>query len=89
VKALWDRLQEDYKSKVKVNVWALREEMSAVKLRDCVNVQEYASKMHWYLNNLNLCAESPTGTMPKCEHSYYLMQGIPKDVDWWVFTQLM
>jgi hypothetical protein len=27
--------------------------------------------------------------MPKSEHGYYLMKGIPKDADWWVFTQLM
>jgi len=88
-KALWDQLKEDYKSKVKLNVWALRDEMSAVKLRDCENVQEYASKIQGYANDINLCAESSTDTMPKSEHSYYLMQGIPKDDDWRVFTQLM
>jgi hypothetical protein len=44
-KALWDWLKEDYKSKVKLNVWALRDEMSAVKLRDCENVQEFGSKI--------------------------------------------
>jgi hypothetical protein len=27
--------------------------------------------------------------MQKSEHSYYLMQGIPKDNDWRFFTQLM
>jgi hypothetical protein len=42
-----------------------------------------------YVNVFNLCAESSTGTMPKSEHSYYLMQGIPKDDDWRFFTQLM
>jgi len=63
--------------------------MSAVKLRDCENVQEYASKIQGYVNDFNLCAESSTGTMPKSEHSYYLMQGIPKDDDWRFFTQLM
>jgi len=88
-KALWDQLKEDYKSKVKLNVWALRDEMSAVKLRDCENVQEYASKIQGYVNDFNLGAESSTGTMPKSEHSYYLMQGIPKDDDWRFFTQLM
>jgi hypothetical protein len=88
-KALWDQLKEDYKSKVKLNVWALRDEMSAVKLRDCKNVQEYASKIQGYVNDFNLCAESSTGTMPKSEHSYDLMQGILKDDDWRFFTQLM
>jgi len=88
-KALWDQVKEDYKSKVKLNVWALREEMSAVKLRDSANVQEYASKILGYVNDFNLCAESSTGTMPKSEHSYYLLQGIAKDDDWRFFTQLM
>jgi hypothetical protein len=90
-KALWDQLKEDYKSKVKLNVWALRDEMSAVKLSNCENVQEYASKIQGHVNDFNLCADSSTGsgTMPKSEHSYYLMQGIPKDDDWRFFTQLM
>jgi hypothetical protein len=90
-KALWDQLKEDYKSKVKLNVWALRDEMSAVRLSNCENVQEYASKIQGHVNDFNLCADSSTGsgTMPKSEHSYYLMQGIPKDDDWRFFTQLM
>jgi len=88
-KALWDQLKEDYKSKVKLNVWALRDEMSAVKLSNSENVQEYASMIQGYANDFNLCVESSTGTMPKSEHSYYLMQGIPKDDDWRFFTQLM
>jgi len=41
------------------------------------------------VNDFNLCVESSTGTMPKSKHSYYLMQGIPKDDDWRFFTQLM
>jgi hypothetical protein len=90
-KALWDQLKEDYKSKVKLNVWALRDEMSAVKLSNCENVQEYASKIQGHVNDFNLCAGSSTGsgTMPKSEHSYYLMQGVPKNDDWRFFTQLM
>jgi hypothetical protein len=63
--------------------------MSAVKLSNCKNLQEYTSKIQGYVNDFNLCAESSTGTMPKSEHSYHLMQGIPKDNDWRVFTQLM
>jgi hypothetical protein len=36
--ALWNQLMEDYKSKVKLNVSALPDEMSAVKLGDGGNV---------------------------------------------------
>jgi len=92
-KVLWDQLKEDYKSKVKLNVWASQDEMSAVRLSDCENVQEYASKIQSYVNVSNLCADSDSstgiGTMLKSKHSYYLIKGIPKDEDWRVFTQLM
>jgi len=91
--ALWDQLKEDYKLKVKLNVWALRDEMSAVILSDCENVQEYASKILSYLNGFNLCADldssTGSGTMPKSEHTYYLIKGVPKDDDWRFFTQVM
>ena len=88
-KALWDQLKEDYKSKVRLNVYALRDEMSALQLRDCENVQEYASKIQGYVNDFNLCVESSTSTMPMSKHSYYLMKGIPKDESWRVVTELM
>jgi len=85
-KTLWNQLKEDYKSKVKLNEWALRDEMLAVMLSDCKNVQEYASKIQEYVKSFNHWAESSTSTMPKCEHCYYLMQGLPKDDNWRFFT---
>jgi hypothetical protein len=63
--ALWDLLNQDSKSKVKLDVWAVQEEQAAWKLRDCKNVQEYASMIQANVKQLNLCAESLTGTMPK------------------------
>jgi hypothetical protein len=90
-KALCDQLKEDYKSKMKLNVSALRDDMSAAKFSNCENVQEYASKTQGHVNDFDLCANSSTGngTMPKNEHSYNLIQSIPKDEDWRFFTQLM
>jgi hypothetical protein len=88
-KAVWDQLKEDNKSKVRRNVWALHDKMSAVKLSNCENVQEYASRIQGYVNNFNIGEESSTGTMPMSEHSYYLILGIPKDDDWKVVPQLM
>jgi len=60
--------------------------MSAVGLGDCENVQESALEIQWYLNNFNLCANSDSSTgdgdmMPRGEHAYYLIKGIPKDDD--------
>jgi hypothetical protein len=90
-KTLWDQLKEDYKSKVKLNVWALQDKMSAVKLRHCENVQVYVSKIQGYVNDCNLCANRSTGsgTMPKSEHIYYLTKGVLNDDDWRFFTQMM
>jgi hypothetical protein len=92
-KALCDRLKEDYKSKVKFNMWALHDEMSAVKLSNCKNVQEYTLRIQSYVNDYNLCANtnSLTGssTMPKCEHTFPLTKGVPNDDYWRLFTQLM
>jgi hypothetical protein len=93
-KVLWDRLKEDYKSKVKPNVGPLRDEMSAVRLRDCNNAQKYSSKIHSYVTDFDLYTKtdsSSTGsrTMPKSEHTCYPMQVVPKDDDWTFFTHLM
>jgi len=41
------------------------------------------------VNDFNLCGESSTGTMPKSEHSYYLMQGTPEDDGGRLFSQLI
>jgi len=92
-KALWDQLKEDYKSRVKLNVWALRDLMSAVGLSDCENVQQYTSKIPSYVNDFNICADTDSstgsGTMPESMHTYYLMKGVPKDDNWRFLTLLM
>jgi hypothetical protein len=79
--ALRDQLKKDFKAKGNLNVWALRDEMSAVKLSNCENVQEYTSKIQSYANGFNLCADTNSstgrGTMPQSKHSNYLMKGIP------------
>jgi hypothetical protein len=36
-KPLWDQLKVGYTSKVKLNVWALEDQMAAVRLGDCDN----------------------------------------------------
>ena len=92
-KALWDRLKEDYKSKVKLNVWASLDKMSAVNLSNYENVQEYTSKIQRYVNDFNLCTDTnsstSSGTMLKSDHTYYLRKGVPKDDDQRFSTQLL
>jgi len=36
--------------------------MSAVRLGNCENVQDYASKIQGYITNFNLCADSDIST---------------------------
>jgi hypothetical protein len=90
---LWDQLKKDYTSKLKLNVWALRNEMSAVKLRNCENIQQYTSKIQRNVNDFNCWANTDSSTcsvtMPKSEHTYYLMKGVLKKDDWRLFPQLM
>jgi hypothetical protein len=92
-KALWNKLKENYKSNVKLNIPALQDERSAMRLREYENVQDYASKILSYVNHFNHCADTnswtSSGTMPKSKHTYYLMKGVPMDHDWRFFTQLM
>lgn len=68
--------------------------MLAVRLGDCDNFQEYASKIHGNMNDYHLCAESDSstergGTKPKNELTCYMIKAISKDDDWRVFTELM
>jgi len=79
----------DYKSKVKMNVWALHYQMPAVEFRDCMNVQDHSSKIQEHGNNFNLGGEGSTGTILKHEHGYPMMQYIAKDDDGRFSTQLM
>jgi len=90
----WDQLKEDNKSKMRLSVWPAQDEMSAVRFSDCENVQEYSSKIQSYVNDFNLCADTDSsstgcGTMAKSEHTIYLIQGVPKDTDRTIFTQLI
>jgi hypothetical protein len=66
--------------------------MSAMKLSNSENVQEYTSKIQSYVNDFNLCADNDsltaTGMMPQSERTHYLMKRVPKNDDWRVFTQL-
>jgi hypothetical protein len=89
VKALWDLLEEDYKWKAKLSVWALQDEMSAANLRYCETVQEYASMIQGYENNFNPSVEYSTSMMPNSEESCYVMHGIPNNHDLRYFTQLI
>jgi hypothetical protein len=61
-KEVWEKLKEDYKLQVKLNVWPLQDVMSAGRLSDCENVQEYTSKIQSYVNDFNLCTNTDSSS---------------------------
>lgn len=88
---LWDMLKEDSKSKMMMNVWDWQDTISAVRLSDCENVQEYSSKIQSNVRDFNLCtransSSTGSGKMLKSKHIYYLMKGVEMDNDWRYFT---
>jgi hypothetical protein len=102
-KTLWEKLASAYKSKLKLNIFEIREDLWSIKLQDCGDVDNYASQIDRKVKDYNLCAgPSTTDTdatdtdsaktiakMSEQEHSFYLLRGIPRNDKWKVFLELM
>jgi len=104
-KTLWEKLASAYKSKLKLNIFENREDLWSIKLRDCGDVDNYASRIDQKVKDYNLCtgltAPSTTDTdadtdtaktiakMSEQENIFYLLCGIPKNDKWKVFLELM
>jgi len=100
-KTLWEKLASAYKSKLKLNIFEIREDLWSIKLQDCGDVDNYASRIDRKVKDYNLCA-GPTTTdtdadanaktiakMSEQEHIFYLLRGIPRNDEWKVFLELM
>jgi hypothetical protein len=99
-KTLWEKLASAYKSKLKLNIFEIREDLWSIKLQDCGDVDNYASRIDRKVKDYNLCAgPSTTDTdadtaktiakMSEQEHIFYLLRGIPRNDEWKVFLELM
>jgi len=102
-KTLWEKLASAYKSKRKLNIFEIREDLWSIKLQDCGDVDNYASRIDRKVKDYNLCAwPSTTDTdatdtdsaktiakMSEQEHIFYLLRGIPRNDEWKVFLELM
>jgi len=101
-KTLWEMLESAYKSKLKLNIFESREDLWSLKLQDCGEVDNYASRIDRKVKDYNLCAGPTTTdsdadmdsakTIPKMseqEHIFYLLRGIPRNNEWKVFLELM
>jgi hypothetical protein len=100
---LWEKLASAYKSKLKLNIFEIREDLWSIKLQDCGDVDNYASRIDRKVKDYNLCAgptaPSTTDTdadtaktiakMSEQEHIFYLVRGIPRNDEWKVFLALM
>jgi hypothetical protein len=55
-KTLWEKLASAYKSKLKLNIFEIGEDLWSIKLQDCRDVDNYASRIDWIVNDYNLLA---------------------------------
>jgi len=62
--ALWNQLNADYKSKVKLSIWAAQDTISAMNLRDCKNAHGYELNIQWSMSNFNLGAKRSSNLIP-------------------------
>ena len=60
-KTLWEKLASAYKSKLKLNIFEIREDLWSIKLHYCGDVDNYASQIHREIKDDNLCVR-PTAT---------------------------
>jgi len=99
-KTLWEKLASAYKSKLKLNILEIREDLWSIKLQVCGDVANYASRIDRKVKHYNLCTgpsttDTDTDTaktiakMSKQEHIFYLLRGIPRNDEWKVFLELM
>jgi hypothetical protein len=99
-KTLWEKLASAYKSKLKLNIFESREDLWSIKLQDCGDVNNDASRIDQKVKDYNLCA-GPTTTdtdadtaktiakMSEQQHIIYLLCGIPRNDKWKVCLDLM
>jgi len=104
VKMLWDKLASAYKAKLKLNIFEIAEDVWSIRLQDCGDVDNYASRIDQYVKDYNLRA-GPTTTdsetadtdanaksiakMSQQEHIFYLLHGIPRNDERTVLLVLM
>jgi len=101
-KTLWEKLALAYKSKLTFNIFEIREDLWSIKLHDCGDADNYASRIDQKVKDYNLCPGLSTtdtdadtesamtiGKMSEQEHIIYLLRGIPRNDEWKVSMELM
>jgi len=97
-RTLWENMVTAYKSKLKVNVFQIREQLLGIRLQDCEDVDTYALRIDQKVNDCNLCSEPLTSLwavtrtlarMTDEEHVFYLPRGKPRNDFGQFFAELM
>jgi len=102
-KTLWENLASANQSKLKLNIFGIREDLWSIKLQGCGDIDNYTSRIDRKVKDYNLCAgPSTTDTdatyidsaktiakISEREHIFYLRCGIPRNDEWKVFLELM
>jgi hypothetical protein len=101
-KTLWEMLASAYKSRLKFNIFEIREDLWSIMLQDSGDVNNYSSWIDQKLKDYNLCVEPMTtdtdadrdsamtiAKMSEQEHIFYLLSRIPRNDEWKVFLELM
>jgi len=101
-KTIWGKLTSAYKSKLKLHIFRITEEIWSIKQQNCWDVDDYTSQIDPKVKDYNLCAgpsttaidtnmdSAKTNTrMSEQECIFYLLCGIPRNDEWRVFLELM
>jgi len=67
-KMIWEMLASAFKSKLKLNIFKIREYLWSIKLQDCGDVDNYALQINWNIKDYNLCT-GPTVTSITAIHT--------------------
>jgi hypothetical protein len=97
---LWEKLAAAYKSKLKLNIFEIREDLWSSKLTECRDVDNHASRIDRKVKDYNLYAGSSTtdtdadpaktiAKMSEQDHIFHLLCGIPRNEEWKVFIELI
>jgi len=99
-KTVWDKMASAYKSKLKLNIFEIRDDHSSIKLQECGDVDNNASGIDRKVMDYNLCTgPSTTDTdadtantialMSEYQNIVYLLRGIPTNNKWEAFLEIM
>lgn len=97
-RTLWETLATEYRSKLKFDIFQIREERLGMRCEDCEDVDTYALRIDQKVKVNKLSSEpwtsfpETTRTLAKMtneEHLFYLLRGIPRNDDWQFFLELI